>query len=268
MSHNFDLYNAYISHDGNNVHAWTGFLIPYAQYYSQAGASWHGNVVSPRTLLDQAIDIDLDPWDMARTTVSWDACVKAGSGCADREIYANETWAGIFLRYARLHGSSAVKRALRYVGDYKARHATPPATAEAKNDVLISGFAAGAEANVACEVNSWNWPVSAEAQSQMAIAYPDLNALCSDVDNDTYSPARGDHNDLSSAIRPGAVETLNGLDDDCDANVDDMLFMEADDVPADVHSAQYVSVPGHIVGHTATADDSDSYQIQSTRHGH
>jgi len=262
MSHNFDLYNAYISHDGNNVHAWTGFLIPYAQYYSQAGASWHGNVVSPRTLLDQAIDIDLDAWDTAGTTASWNACVKSGSGCADREIYANETWAGIFLRYARLHGTSAVKRALRYVGTYKTAHATPPATAEAKNDVLVSAFSAGAEANVACEMNSWNWPVSAEAQAQMAISFPNQNSLCSDVDNDTYSPASGDLNDSSSAIRPNAVETLNGLDDDCDASVDDVLFREVDDVSANVHSAQYVSVPGHIIGHTATADDSDSYQIQ------
>jgi hypothetical protein len=262
MSHNFDLYNAYISHDGNNVHAWTGFLIPYAQYYSQAGASWHGNVVSPRTLLDQAIDIDLDPWDMAGTTVSWDACVKAGSGCADREIYANETWAGIFLRYARLHGSSAVKRALRYISAYKATHATPPATAEAKNDLLVSAFAAGAEVNVACEVNSWNWPVSADTQGQIAIAFPNQNTLCGDIDNDNYSPARGDHNDSNSAIRPDAVEMLNGLDDDCDSNVDDVLFREVDDVSADVHSAQYITVPGHIIGHTATADDSDSYQIQ------
>ena len=262
MSHNFDLYNAYISHDGNNVHAWTGFLIPYAQYYSQAGASWHGKVVSPQTLLDQAVDIDLDPWDTAGTTVSWNACVKFGSGCADREIYANETWAGIFLRYARLHGASAVKRALRYVSIYKAAHSTPPATAEEKNDVLVSAFAAGAEANVACEVNSWNWPLSAEAQAQMAITFPNQNPLCGDLDNDTYSPARGDHNDFSSAIRPGALETLNGLDDDCDAHVDDMLFRELDDVSADVNSAQHVSVPGHIIGHTATAEDSDSYQIQ------
>jgi hypothetical protein len=262
MSHNFDLYNAYISHDGNNVHAWTGFLIPYVQYYSQAGASWHGNVVSARTLLDQAIDIDLDPWDMAGTTVSWNQCVKSGSGCADREIYANETWAGIFLRYARLHGSSAVKGALRYVGAYMATHATPPATAEAKNDVLISAFAAGAEANVACEVNSWNWPVSADTQAQIAITFPNQNPLCGDIDNDAYSPATGDHNDTNSAIRPDAVEMLNGLDDDCDAKVDDVLFRELDDVSADVNLAQYVSVPGHIIGHTATTDDSDSYQIQ------
>src|SRR5258706_10782320 len=144
---------------------------------------------------------------MADTSVSWDVCVKAGSGCADREIYANETWAGIFLRYARLHGASAVKQALRYVGAYKATHATPPATAEEKNDVLVSAFAAGAEANVACEVNSWNWPVSAEAEAQMAIKFPNQNPLCGDLDNDTYSPARGDHNDFSSAIRPDAVET-------------------------------------------------------------
>src|SRR4029077_17031371 len=130
------------------------------------------------------------------------------------------------------------------------------------NDVLVSSFAAGAEANVGCEVNSWNWPISTEAQGQLAVAFPNQNPLCKDGDNDTYSPARGDHDDFSAAIRPDAVETLNGLDDDCDASVDDVLFREVEDVPGDVHSAQYVSVPGHIIGHTATADDSDSYQIK------
>jgi hypothetical protein len=262
MAHNFDIYNAYISHDGNNYHAWTAFLIPYIQYYTQSGASWHGQVVNPAALLTQSIDVNMDPWDAAGIRVTWSDCVKAGSGCWDKGIYANETWAGIVLRYARLHGASAVKQAFRFVGAYKAAHSTTPATAEAKNDVLVLAFAAGAAADVACELKVWNWPVSAEAAKQMMTDFPNQNAFCNDADNDDHSPAHGDRDDFNAAIQPGTTETVNGLDDDCDSLVDDVVVTEGEDVPADAHSARPVTIPSHITGHTATANDSDSYQIQ------
>ncbi|HYJ88257.1 MAG TPA: MopE-related protein [Pyrinomonadaceae bacterium] len=261
MSHNFDIYNAYISHEGNNYHAWTAFLIPYAQYYTQAGASRQGQVVNPNALLAQTIDVDMDPWDAAGTSVTWNDCVKSGGGCWDKEIYANETWAGIVLRYARLHGAFATKQAFRFVSNHKLTHPTPPATAEAKNDVLVLAFAAGAGADVTCELNVWNWPVSANAAKQIKTDFPNQNRFCGDADNDGYSPALGDRNDFDASIRPGMTETVNGLDDDCDGIVDDVVLNEVEDVPADPYTARQVTIPSHIVGHTASMSDSDSYQI-------
>ena len=262
LAHNFDVYNAYISHDGNNYHAWTGFLIPYVQYYSQAGASWRGQVVNPAAVLTQSLDVNMDPWDGAGTTVSWNDCVKTGSGCWDKEIYANETWAGIVLRYAKLHGDPAIKQAFRFVNDYKATHSTPPATAEAKNDVLVSAFAAGAGADVACELEIWNWPVSAETAGQMKTEFPNPNAFCGDADADGHSPAHGDHDDFNAAIRPGAPEMINGFDDDCDGLVDDVVLNEVEDVQASAYAGRPVAIPSHVKGRTSTTSDSDSYQIE------
>jgi hypothetical protein len=262
MSHNFDIYNAYISHDGNNYHAWTAFLIPYVQYYTQAGASWGGRVVNPAAVLNQSVDLDTDPWDAGATTASWNDCVRTGNGCPDRGIYANESWGGLVLRYARLHGATAMKNAFRFVADYKAAHPTPPGTAEAKNDVLVAALAAGADADVACELMVWNWPVSAGTASQMRTDFPNQNSFCADADNDDHSPAQGDRDDFNAAIRPGTTEAINGLDDDCDILVDDALVNEVEDVPADIHRASPVAIPGHVIGHTTTADDSDSYQIE------
>ena len=262
MSHNFDLYNAYISHDGNNVHAWTAFLIPYAQYYTQAGTSRGGRVVNPFAVLNQSVDVDTDPWDASGTTANWNDCVKTGNGCSDKGIYANVAWGGLVLRYARLHGAPAMKEAFRFVADYKATHPMPPATAEAKNDVLVAGLAAGARADVACELQVWNWPVSTGMAAQMKTDFPNPNGFCADADSDGYSPARGDRDDYNAAIRPGSNEAINGIDDDCDLLVDDVLLNEVDDVPANIHTASAVTIPGHVIGHTTTADDSDSYQIQ------
>jgi hypothetical protein len=49
---------------------------------------------------------------------------------------------------------------------------------------------------------------------------------CQDADNDGF-PVSADCNDTSSAIHPGAVEVFNGLDDDCDGLVDDVVEIVA-----------------------------------------
>jgi hypothetical protein len=43
-----------------------------------------------------------------------------------------------------------------------------------------------------------------------------------DADGDGYSVCAGDCNDASAAAHPGAVETCDGLDDDCNESVDDV----------------------------------------------
>jgi hypothetical protein len=42
-----------------------------------------------------------------------------------------------------------------------------------------------------------------------------------DMDEDGYSGVTGDCNESSPGVNPGAVEVFNGIDDDCDALVDD-----------------------------------------------
>ena len=42
-----------------------------------------------------------------------------------------------------------------------------------------------------------------------------------DVDQDAYSGVTGDCNDFRATVNPNAAEALNGVDDDCDAQVDE-----------------------------------------------
>ena len=49
-----------------------------------------------------------------------------------------------------------------------------------------------------------------------------------DGDGDGFSQAEGDCDDGQAAIYPGAAETCNGLDDDCDSNIDEDFDADGD----------------------------------------
>ena len=53
---------------------------------------------------------------------------------------------------------------------------------------------------------------------------------CADIDGDGYVTCDGDCDDHNAAVHPGAAETCNGIDDDCDGHVDEGLDRDADTV--------------------------------------
>jgi hypothetical protein len=262
MSHNFDLYNSYISHDGDNYHAWTAFLIPYVEYYSRAGVHWKGAVIGPNELLDHTITGFTRPWDTAAEAYTWETCVKNGNGCWDQDIYANETWAGVLLRFARLHGTSTTRRVFSFLKGYKSSHPNAPVGADAKNDVLILALAFAANSNIQCELGAWRWAASTETIEEMKLRFPDPNLFCSDRDGDGYTPLQNDQDDFNPMVNPATAETVNGIDDDCDGIVDDVLVNEDLDFPDTVSNGLLLQLPSHIVGRMSSVSDRDTFQLE------
>ncbi|HKZ00833.1 MAG TPA: hypothetical protein VJ180_01250 [Pyrinomonadaceae bacterium] len=260
MAHNFDVYRDYISHDGNNAHAWTAFLITYIQVYSESGAAWQGRVVATSRLLEQTISDYLNTWDAAGSTASWSACVKNGTGCEAKEIYANIVWGGLLLRFAALHRPATMRKVFSWLREYKNAHPDVQLSAEAKNDVLVKSLAESAGQDIGCELQMWNWPASAPLIDELKLSFPGPNSFCQDNDGDGFAPARDDRDDFNSLIRPGGTESLNGIDDDSNGIVDDVIVEEQADVPAGAN-AQVVSVPSRIIGRTATTEDHDSFRL-------
>lgn len=66
--------------------------------------------------------------------------------------------------------------------------------------------------------------------------------------SDGYSFIQGDRNDANPAIHPGAVGTLNGLDDDCNGIVDDLTVVEGAPFPSSPATSLGVTLPIRIVG--------------------
>lgn len=256
MSHCFDIYHGYLGYYNDWGHAWTAWLIPYMQVYSRNGSL----TLDPDRLLDKTIQDYTVPWYASGSRATWENCVRNGGGCEADGVKANESWAGLMLQYARLHGPLAIKRAMLYLRDYKAAHADAPSTPEAKNDLLITALSSGIGANVSCEMDAWRWSLTDAERASLAQSFS-ADSSCADTDGDSYSPLQGDLDDHNPNIRPGAVEVVNGIDDDCNGVIDDVLVKESTDFGGDAQTAQAVSVPSRIQGRAA-ANDRDVFRLE------
>jgi uncharacterized protein (TIGR03437 family) len=257
MAHDFDVYHGYLGYYNDWGHAWTSLLISYMQVYSRSGSLTLG----PDELLNQAIQDDTGPWYAPGAGATWADCVRNGGGCEASGVKANEAWAGFVLQYARLHGPGALKRALLYLRDYKAAHAAAPSTPEAKNDLLITALATGSGANIGCETAAWRWSMTDSERASLAQGFT-ADPFCADADGDGYMPLQGDLDDHNPNVHPGAVEVINGIDDDCNGIIDDVLFKESGDFGNDAQTAQALTVPSHIQGHAALGDH-DVFRLEA-----
>ncbi len=241
MAHNLDPFSVYICSGPDTPHAWTTFMIPYTLHY----ARWGTTDVSPDDILEQKIVEYTAAWDALGPSASWERCVR---DAACNGVRPNDAWAGFMLRFAKLHGPSAVKRAFSFLRAYKSQHPVPPATPEGRNDLLFKALAFGAQTDIACELVAWHWSASDEAKSSVAAQFPSPNYLCADADADGYSAVTGDTDDADGSVSPGAAEVVNRRDDDGNGIIDDLPVTETADFPAEARSAPTFTAPSRIRG--------------------
>jgi hypothetical protein len=65
--------------------------------------------------------------------------------------------------------------------------------------------------------------ILADGATTLASAYRQLS-VCADLDGDGYCSESGDCNDTDPSVNPGAEEACNGLDDDCDGDIDEDFY--------------------------------------------
>jgi uncharacterized repeat protein (TIGR01451 family) len=258
MSHNFDLYHAWLTYGHDWAHAWTNFLIPYVQHYSRSGSFlWDADALLDKTLPDY-----LGHWRAAGAAATWDACVRDQQQQQCPGIRPNDVWAGFLLTYARFHGPDALKRAMDYLKAYKAAHPVPTGTADENSDTLIEALASGAGVNVAGDADWLRWKVSPTERAGLAARFPTLSLASLDRDGDTFKPLDGDTDDANASVHPGAGEVQNGKDDDCNGLVDEQVVRESDDLPFFAwEETATLSAPARLAGAHHSAQDSDAVRL-------
>jgi uncharacterized protein (TIGR03437 family) len=253
IAHTFDLYRNYLSYYTDSSHNWTEFWIAYSQYLLRFG----DYSSAPELALQEKVYYFTNLWDKRASSSSWAQCVRNGSGCESEGITANRASVGLFLRYARLHGIEAVKRVFEFYKNYKATHDSNEIftfTSEQKNDLLVEALAYGANANVSGELDAWYWPLSDSTREKLRQIYPAQNPTVVDTDGDGWSPLRGDLDDHDPSVHPGAVEVVNGKDDDCNGFIDDV---------ARTASSTLFSPPARLKGHLLPGQ-THSYRFTAT----
>jgi uncharacterized protein (TIGR03437 family) len=253
IAHTFDLYRNYLSYYSDSSHNWTEFWVVYSQYLLRFG----DYSSAPELALQEKVYFFTNRWDRRASGSSWTQCVRNAGGCESDGITANRVSAGLLLRYARLHGVEAVKRVFEFYKNYKATRDPNEIftfTPEQKNDLLVEALAYGANANISDELDVWYWPLSDSTREKLRQTYPAQNPIVLDSDGDGWSPVRGDFNDHDSSVHPGAVEVINGKDDDCNGFIDDV---------ARTTSTTLFSPPARLTGHLLPGQ-TQSYRFTAT----
>jgi hypothetical protein len=251
VAHTFDIYRNYLSYYPDSTHNWTEFWIAYSQYLLRFGEYRS----APEIALQEKVYSLTNSWDKRASASSWEQCVKTGSGCDG--VSANRASAGLLLRYARLHGQDALRRVFEFYKNYKATHDPNEIfnfTPEQKNDLLVEGLAYGANADISGELDIWFWPLSQATRDKLRQTYPSANPNTQDADNDGWSPARGDLDDHDQSVYPGAVETVDGKDNNCNGFVDEVTSTA---------STALFSLPARLVGHLRSGQ-TESYRFNAT----
>jgi uncharacterized protein (TIGR03437 family) len=251
VAHTFDLYRNYLSYYLDSSHSWTEFWIAYSQYLLHFGE--YRSV--PETALQEKVYSLTNSWDKRASATSWEQCVKTGSGCDG--VSANRASAGLLLRYARLHGQDALRRVFEFYKNYKATHDPNEIfnfTPEQKNDLFVEALAYRANANISDEMDIWYWPLSQATRDKLRQTYPAANPTTQDVDNDGWTPARGDLDDHDQSVHPGAVETIDGKDNNCNGFIDEV---------SRTASTTNFSLPARLTGHLRSGE-TESYRFNAS----
>ncbi len=219
VAHTFDLYRNYLSYYLDSSHSWTEFWIAYSQYLLRFGEYRS----MPEIALQEKVFGLNNSWDKRASASSWEQCVKTGAGCEG--VSANRASAGLLLRYARLHGQDSLRRVFEFYKNYKATHDPNEIfnfTPEQKNDLFVEALAYGANADISSELDIWYWPLSQATRDKLRQTYPAANPNTQDADSDGWSPARGDLDDHDQSVYPGAMEAIDGKDNDCNGFIDEV----------------------------------------------
>ena len=228
MTHNFDLYSAYLWYHFDSGHFWTDVLSIYGYVFGQIQSQTPvGLIPIDRRLWYEAeaswIDTIRGSYG-AHPTDSWATCTRDWD-CPDIEPKAPR--AAVALELFRQLGPQALLDTLAFVRSQTGKPV--PSDAQAVEELWLEALSAGAHGDLRDCLDAVHWLDSPQLQARMASHGP-LAAICKDGDGDGVSPYAGDCDDDDALAAPGQPEIPgNGRDDNCNGVVDEAIVHSTGD---------------------------------------
>jgi len=260
MTHNFDNFSSYFMFGPDAGHGWTAWIQNYLDVATRHGS---GSRNPDKYQTFQVNEMFARPY-LSVAGHSWNSCVKSNGFCGGLNSFLIQ--AGFCHKVSSLHGVAAVQRALVFMRNAITTRSLNPSSMspEQRNDLMLESFSYGAQTNLTCYVDAWNWEISATNRNQLAALYGNNNTLCADNDGDGYSVVQGDTDDSNFAIHPGAVETVNGLDDNGNGVVDELILDEGTGFPDFFQPSLGVATPILIRGNGGGPGGGDFFHLDIT----
>jgi regulation of enolase protein 1 (concanavalin A-like superfamily) len=262
MGHDYDGYHDALYGGADPAHAWTMFFDNYIKLY--LGLSYNG--MNATDFFHFRLRKVFEPYETFPGS-TWSQCISGRNcdpvGIVDALGLDVGAQGGLVMRIVELYGTSSITGWLGSVRTLLAQRAAPPATDLDRAELFMESLSMTVKANLSCVFDQLRWPVGTAVRNRMA-QYGAASAFCADADFDGYTRLNHDCNDASASVHPGAVETVNGVDDDCDGVKDDLLVKETTGFPHAPLSAQTVPMPVRITGNVPTTSDQDIDCLQFT----
>ncbi len=266
FAHNFDRFSEFLFIKPDPGHSWTDFAHRYLTVFNgYGGGAPDTPVINPVEQLQHWIDFSYKPYLQAADH-TWQKCIEDDQCDPGAKLgIAQHAQAGPILRLGQLYGVATMKKLGPYLlAQIPGRNLNLATTTDSeKRDLLEEMLGFGLGANVACFFDFLGWPVPDDLRARLTTQFG-TNALCQDKDGDGYTPIQGDLDDNNAAVHPGATEVRNGIDDDCNGLVDDVLITENGDYPNTTAAALNLQLPSRIQGTISSSTDSDFFSFQLT----
>ena len=264
MAHNFDGFSQYLHYLPDHAHAWTDMFEYFAPYrYARDSL----NNEAPDDIYNSPVRSVWKKY-IAEETADWKSCVKE-QACEEIGMTANNLWAMLYYRIETMYGVEALLDSFTYIAEYARKH-PPPQTDQQKEELRILSLAVGVGANIACDMDSLKWPLSAEIRNELQQNFGDGRSVCDDADQDGLSAVNGDCDDNDPARNIFSQEIANnGLDDDCDELVDEDMLIETQhgNNPDNFVGQVQTRLPFEVEGSASDSEDRDTFHFPLTPSG-